>query len=202
VKLQAAERIERVADLAAKVCEQITKRVAGEKITDRLVSISDPDARPIRKGKLRQPTEFGTVMQVAELCENTRRGARGLILPLATQMGSPNESSLLPATSRRLNELALTPREIALDGGFQPGPVAEHLPNPERLFIAGKHAPGSRKTNRRLAKFRVGCEGRISHLKRRYGLRRSRLKGHHGARTTAAWAILAYNLDTLAIRAT
>ena len=56
------------------------------------------------------------------------------------------------------------------------------------------------KTNRRLAKFRVGCEGRISHLKRRCGMRRSRLKGHDGARTRAAWAILTYNLDTLAIR--
>jgi IS5 family transposase len=120
----------------------------------------------------------------------------------ATQIGSPNEANLFPATGRWLNELGITPREIALDGGFQPGPVAEHLPNPKRLFIAGKHAPGSRKTNRRLAKFRVGCEGRISHLKRRYGLRRSRLKSHQGARTTAAWAILAYNLDTLAIRAT
>ncbi len=164
--------------------------------------MSDPDARPIRKGKLRQPTEFGTVMQVAELCENTRRGTRGLILPLATQIGSPNESCLLPATGRRLNELDVRLREIALDGGFQPDPVAEHLPNPERLFIGDKHAPGSRKTNRRLAKFRVGCEGRISHLKRLYGPRRSRLTGHQGARTTAAWAVLAYNLDTLAIRAT
>ena len=199
-KLRAAERIEQLAERAAKVCEQIQKRVAGQKITDRLVSMSDPDARPIRKGKLRQPTEFGTVMQVAELCENTRRGARGLILPLATQIGSPNESTLLAATGQRLDELGLRPREIALDGGFQPGPVAEHLPEPARLLIAGRHAPGSRKTNRRLAKFRVGCEGRISHLKRRYGLRRSRLKGHQGARTWAAWAILAYNLDTLAIR--
>jgi transposase, IS5 family len=52
-----------------------------------------------------------------------------------------------------------------------------------------------------LAKFRVGCEGRISHLKRRYGMSRSRLKGHDGAKTWTAWAILAYNLDTLAIRA-
>jgi IS5 family transposase len=199
-KLRAAERIELLAERAEKVCQQITKRVAGQKITDRLVSMSDPDARPIRKGKLRQPTEFGTVMQVAELCENTRRGARGLILPLATEIGSPNESNLLPQTGRRLDQLGQRPREIALDGGFQPGPVAEHLPAPERLLIAGKHAPGSRKTNRRLAKFRVGCEGRISHIKRRYGLRRSRLKGHQGTRTTAAWAILAYNLDTLAIR--
>jgi len=80
-KLGVAARIDELADRAAKVCEQIRKRITGEKITDRLVSISDPDARPIRKGKLRQPTEFGTVMQVAELCENTRRGARGRDCP-------------------------------------------------------------------------------------------------------------------------
>jgi IS5 family transposase len=199
-KLAAADRIEQLADRAARVCDQITKRVAGRKITDRLVSMSDPDARPIRKGKLRQPTEFGYVMQIAEVCENTRRGARGLILPAATQVGSPNESDLLPATGDRLDELDIRPREIALDGGFAPGPVAENLPPPDRLFIAGRRSAGSRKTNRRLAKFRVGAEGRISHLKRRYGLGRSRLKGHQGARTWAAWGILAYNLDTLAIR--
>jgi IS5 family transposase len=51
-----------------------------------------------------------------------------------------------------------------------------------------------------LARYRVGCEGRLSHLKRRYGLRRSRLKGHHGTRTWVGSAILTYNLDTLAIR--
>ena len=200
-KLRAAERLELVADRAAKVCEQITRRVAGEKITDRLVSMSDPDARPIRKGKLRQPTEFGTVMQIAELCENTRRGARGLILPVATEIGSPNEHDLVAHTGARLSTLGLRPREIALDGGFAPGPVKQHLPPPDRTFIAGRQSAGSRRTDRRLAKFRVGCEGRISHLKRRYGMRRSRLKGHDGTRTTAAWAILAYNLDTLAIRA-
>jgi len=73
-------------------------------ITDRLVSMSDPDARPIRKCKLRQPTEFGTVMQITEICENTKRGARGLILPASTQIGSPNESNLLPATGQRLDQ--------------------------------------------------------------------------------------------------
>lgn len=200
-KLRAAERIEQLAGRAEKVCEQITRRVAGQKITDRLVSMSDPDARPIRKGKLRQPTEFGTVMQIAELCENTRRGARGLILPVATSIGAPNEHELVVDTGTRLSELGLRPREIALDGGFAPGPVEQHLPPPDRAFIAGRQSAGSKRTDRRLAKFRVGCEGRISHLKRRYGMRRSRLKGHDGARITAAWAILAYNLDTLAIRA-
>jgi IS5 family transposase len=199
-KLRAADRIEQVAERADKVRAQIKRRVAGQTINDRLVSMTDPDARPIRKGKLRHPTEFGTVVQVAELCENTRRGARGLILPLATEIGNRNENTLLAHTGQRLHELDLRPREVALDGGFAPGPVAEHLPPPDRLFIAGRHSAGSAKTNRRLAKFRVGAEGRISHLKRRYGLRRSRLKGHHGTRTWTAWAILAYNLETLAIR--
>jgi len=201
-KPAAAERLECLCELAARVCAQIGLRLTGQPISDRLVSISDPDARPIRKGKLNKPTEFGYVMQLSELCENTRRGARGLILPASTGIGSLHESQLLPATGKRLKDHQLRPREIALDGGFQPGPVRAHLPEPDRLFISGHHAPHARKTNRRLAKFRVGAEGRISHLKRRYGLNRSRLKGHTGARTWAAWSILAYNLDTLALRAT
>ena len=200
-KLAAARRLDELADRATKVARQIRQRIAGEKITDRLVSISDPDARPIRKGKLRAPTEFGYVIQLAEVCENTRRGARGLIVPVTSEIGSPNEPDLLPATAVELERLKLRPRELALDGGFFPIGVAEDLPGPDRVFIAGRQSAGSRRTNRRLARFRVGVEGRISHLKRRYGLKRSRLKGHRGARTWTAWAILAYNLDTLAIRA-
>jgi len=163
--------------------------------------MSDPDARPIRKGKLRQPTEFGSVFQVCEVTENTRRGARGLIVPPASQIGSPNEPDLLPTTATELDRLGLRPRDLALDGGFAPSSVHEQLPDAERVFIAGRHSAGSRRTDRRLARYRVGCEGRISHLKRRYGAARSRLKGHDGARTWMAWTALAYNLDTLAIRA-
>lgn len=80
-KLAAAGRLDTLAERAAKVARQIRQRVAGERITDRLVSMADADARPIRKGKLRAPTEFGYVFQLAEVCENTRRGARGLIVP-------------------------------------------------------------------------------------------------------------------------
>lgn len=200
-KLVAAQRLEELAERAGTVARQIRQRLAGEKITGRLVSMADPDARPIRKGKLSSPTEFGSVIQLAEVCENTRRGARGLIVPAATQIGSPNEPDLLPATAAELDRLGLRPREVALDGGFYPDGVAHDLPGPERVFVAGRQSAGSRRTDRRLARFRVGIEGRISHLKRRYGLRRSRLKGHDGTRAWTAWAILAYNLDTLAIRA-
>ena len=79
----------------------------------------------------------------------------------------------MPATAAELEGLNLKPRELALDGGFFPLGVAEDLPGPTRVLIAGRRSAGSKRTNRRLARFRVGIEGRISHLKRRYGLKRS-----------------------------
>jgi IS5 family transposase len=203
-KIKAAAKLEQFADRCEKVAEQISQRAAGEPIQDRLVSLSDPDARPIRKGKLGKPNEFGYVTQLAEITENTRRGARGLILPAATTPGNPGEDTLLPDTVAELERLGLSPREVALDGGFHIGPTGEALSalRPERVFIAGRQQPGSRRTQRRLGRYRTGCEGRISHLKRRYGLDRSRLKGHEGQQIWTGWAILAYNADTLAIRTT
>jgi IS5 family transposase len=199
-KLAAARRLDELADRAERVARQIEQRLAGEQITDRLVSLADPDARPIRKGKLGKPTEFGYVFQLAELTANTRRGARGFILPPATRIGSPNETELLSTTAAELDRLGIRPREVALDGGFEPSTTNPALPTAATVFIAGRQQPKSRRTKRRLARYRVGCEGRISHLKRAHGLRRARLKGHDGARTWVGWAVLTYNLDTLAIQ--
>jgi IS5 family transposase len=188
---------------AERVAEQIRKRMRGERIGDRVVSIFDPDARPIRKGKLGKPNEFGFVTQICEVTENTKTRARGLIIPATTQIGNPAEDTLLPDTVAELERLGIAPREVALDGGFNTSPTTQTLESlePERTFIAGRQQPGSRRTQRRLARYRTGSEGRISHLKRGYGLRRSRLKDHDGMQTWTGWSILAYNLDTLAIRA-
>ena len=201
-KLAAIARLEEMADRAQRVATQIKQRLAGEPITDRLVSMFDPDARPIRKGKLGKPNEFGYVTQLAEVTENTKRGARGFILPAATILGNPPENALLTITAGELQRLELRPREVALDGGFQGRLTNEALQQlaPQRVFIAGRQQPGSRRTQRRLARYRTGAEGRISHLKREYGLDRSRLKGEHGTRAWNAWAIATYNLDTLAVR--
>ena len=201
-KLRAARKLDELADRCEKVAKQINQRVRGEKITDRLISLSDPDARPIRKGKLGKPTEFGYVAQIAEVTPNTRRGARGLILPAASLPGNPGENTLLPQTIAELDRLGLSPREVVLDGGFALGPTTETLEDlqPERVFISGRQQPGSRRTQRRLQRYRTGAEGRISHLKRGYGMRRSRLKGDDGQKTWTGWGILTYNLDTLTIR--
>jgi transposase, IS5 family len=201
-KLKAAAVLEEMADLCEKVARQIKQRVAGEPIKDRIVSLHDPDARPIRKGKLGKPNEFGFVSQLAEVTENTRRGARGLILPASTELGNPAEDTLLPQTVAELKRLGITPREVALDGGFNVGPTSTALEDlhPETVFIAGRQQPGSKRTQRRMRRYRTGAEGRISHLKRRYGLDRSRLKGDEGRQIWTEWAILAYNTDTLTVR--
>jgi IS5 family transposase len=142
------------------------------------------------------------VSQLAEVTDNTKRGARGLILPASTELGNPAEETLLPGTVAELERLGITPREVAVDGGFKAGPTNTAFADrhPKNVFIAGRQEPGSKRTQRRLRRYRTGAEGRISHLKRRYGLDRSRLKGDEGRRIWTGWASLAYNIDTPAVR--
>jgi hypothetical protein len=88
---------------------------------------------------------------------------------------------------------------VALDGGFAVEAANQHFPD-ARVFVAGRQHPPSRRSKKRLASHRAGSEGGISHLKRGYGLRRSRLRGHDGAGTSTGRGILTYNPDTLAIQ--
>ena len=140
--------------------------------------------------------------QLAEVTEHTKHGARGLILPASTEIGNPVEDTLLPGTVAELQRLGINVQEVALDGGFNVGPTTSALEDlaPKNVFIAGRQEPGSKRTARRMRRYRTGAEGRISHLKRRYGLDRSRLKGDQGRQIWTEWSILAYNADTLAVR--
>lgn len=198
--IRAAGRLAQVLEQATRVVDQIALRVAGRPIPDRLVSYADPDARPIRRGKIATPTQFGYVCQLAEVTGSTGRGARGLILPPLTRASSTHENELLPGTIAELRALDLRPREAAVDAGF--GVVATReafAPLGTRVHVVGSRTnPGSRRTRRRLARYRVGAEGRIAHLKRSYGVRRSRLRGATGAAIWTNWAVLAYDVATAA----
>lgn len=177
-KLKAAKRLEELADRCEKVSSQIRQRVNGEPIKDRLISLWDPDARPIRKGKLGKPTEFGYVDQLCEITANTKRGARGFILPPKTKLGNPGKNTLLPDTATEPKNLNITLKEIVLDGGFMPTPSNTALADlTDTIHITGRQETGSKRTRRRRQRYRTGAEGPISHLKRGYGLDRSRLKG-------------------------
>jgi IS5 family transposase len=54
-------------------------------IPDRLVSLADPDAGPIRKGKPRAPTQFGYTLLVAE-------DERGFVADHQLQQGNPPDA--------------------------------------------------------------------------------------------------------------
>jgi transposase, IS5 family len=113
------------------------------------------------------------------------------------------EHRLLDQTLADLDRLGRGPPAVALDGGVAPGPTSQTLATlaATRTFIWGRAEPGSRRPRKRLARYRTGCQGRISHRKGGDGLRRSRLQGEQGQRIWTGWAVLADNLDTLAIQA-
>jgi len=196
-KLKAAQALQELAERCEKVTKQIKQRIAGEPIKDRLISLWDPDARPIRKGKLGQPNEFGYVDQLCEITANTKKGARGFILPPTSEIGNPAENTLLPDTVQQLRNLGIKLKEIMVDGAFTTNETNQALEGvADTVHIAGRQEPGSKRTRRRRQRYRTGMEGRISHLKRGYGMRRSRLKGDEGHRIWDGWATLTYNAAT------
>src|SRR5712691_11852929 len=164
--LASADCLERLAERSEEVGEQIRKRLAGEPIEDRLVSLFDPDARPIRTGKLGKTTEFGSVEQLAAVTPNTKPGARGLIVPPASAPGNRGENELLPTTVHALQRLGPRPHEVALDGGLQTKASTETLAPlaPKRTFIDRtqrlKGAAHARATSP--AEPGPACRGRLS----------------------------------------
>ena len=74
--------------------------------------------------------------------------------------------------------------------GRQAGRAAAH-----RHSRQGAAGGGADPAFRRLRNWRVGVEARISHLKRGFGLRRTRLRRLGGARTWVGLGIFAYNLQ-------
>jgi IS5 family transposase len=92
---------------------QTDQRLAGNRvIPDRLVSLSDPDARPIRKGKPRHPTQFGYSLLVAE-------DDRGFVADHQLQRGNPPDApQLVPAVQRVIGVTGRPPGTVVGDRGF------------------------------------------------------------------------------------
>jgi transposase, IS5 family len=92
---------------------QTNQRLAGNRvIADRLVSLADPDARPIRKGKPRTPTQFGYPLLLAE-------DERGFIADHQLQQGNPPDApQLLPSVERVMALTGRPPGTVVADRGF------------------------------------------------------------------------------------
>ena len=184
------------------VISQTHTRLAGGKpdSATRLVSLHDPDARPIAKGRLGKPVEFGYKAQVVD-------NEDGIVLDHTVEEGNPPDApQLAPAVERIAARTGRTPRAATADRGYGEARVetALHDLGVNTVAIPRKGKPGTtRQTHerkpgfRRLVKWRTGCEGRISHLKHRYDWDRTRLDGLTRARTWCGYGVLAHNLNKI-----
>lgn len=181
------------------VIEQTRRRLAGvmPDSASRIVSFHDVDARPIRKGRLGKPVEFGYKAQVVD-------NADGIILDHSVQVGNPADApQLAPAIARITDRTGRAPTVVTADRGYGYASVEADLHDlgVRRVAIPRASRPGAarrefehRKAFRAKIKWRTGCEGRINHLKRSYGWNRSELTTLTGARTWCGHGVFAHNL--------
>jgi IS5 family transposase len=187
--------------LTAHVVAQTKQRLKGiTSIPDRLVSLFDPEARPIRRGKLSAKTEFG---YKALLTETEQR----LITSYAVHSGNPDDSGLLKdAFDRHAQVVGRTPHTVATDRGFgskdneawlrDRGVQRISLPYRGRLS-APRRAYESQRWFKRQQRWRTGQEATISLGSRKYAWRQSQLRGRDGAAIWFGWGVIAYNLGRL-----
>jgi len=163
----------------------------------RRVSLHDPDARPIAKGRLGKPVEFGHKAQVAD-------NEDGVVLDYTVEPGNPADAPQLePAVERIKKRTGRPPRTVTADRGYGEKRVddALHDLGVGSVVIPRKGKPGvarqaeeHRRAFRRHIKWRTGIEGRISTLKRGYGWDRARLDTTEGARIWTGHGVLTHNL--------
>lgn len=181
------------------IVAQTRQRVAGHTPdgASRRVSLHDGDARPIAKGRLGKPVEFG---QKAQMVDNDD----GIVLDHAVEQGNPPDApQLAPAVKRVTKRAGRTPDTVTADRGYGEAKVDQQLTDlgVKNVVIPRKGRPSParravehRKPFRRTVKWRTGAEGRISYLKRQYGWDRTRIDGLEGTRIWTGHAVLAHNL--------
>lgn len=196
--------LERTIGVLEAVVAQTRTRLAGE-VPDgstRIVSLHDTNARPIAKGRLGKPVEFGYKAQVAD---NTD----GIVLDHNVEMGNPPDAPMLGAAIGRITaRFARAPRAVTADRGYGEAKVETELRDlgVQHVAIPRKGRPGTERrrveSQRRfvkLIKWRTGSEGRISHLKHAWGWERTVLDGIDGARTWCGWGVLAHNATKISV---
>ena len=163
----------------------------------KLLSVFETETEVIRKGKAKKPNEFGKLVKIQE-AENQ------LITSYEVLDKRPADSTLLLASiEQHIQVFGHAPDALAADPGFfsaanEAG--AEKL-GVKRVSIPANGTPGKQRKEKqkkrwfkKLQKWRTGCEGRISVLKRRHGLQRSRYKGLCGMKRWVGLGVIADNL--------
>jgi IS5 family transposase len=193
------ETLSTMADRVRQVVRQAKARVF-EGVTQwpgKIVSLFEPHTEIIRKGKASKPTEFGKLVQLQE-AENQ------VITHYEVFDKRPSDRELLlPSVEAHERKLGRVPRLVTADAGFyaqeQERAVKEKgvkwvaVPNRSTRSAERKELEYSRWF-KKAQRWRTGCEGRISVVKRRHGLNRCRYRGAEGMKRWVGLGVLADNL--------
>ncbi len=163
----------------------------------KIVSLFEPSAEVIRKGKASKPTEFGKLVKLQE-AENQ------IIIDYEVFARRPSDMDLLlPAIDVHQAKLGRVPRLVAADAGFYSAKneAAAKTKGVKRVCIpnrSSKSAARKREQKKRWfrngQRWRTGCEGRISVSKRRHGLNRCRYRGEDGMQRWVGLGVIADNV--------
>jgi IS5 family transposase len=163
----------------------------------KLLSLFEPSTEVIRKGKAGKPNEFGKMVKVQE-AENQ------IITDYEVYDRRPYDSDLLVAAiETHQARLGCTPRLVAADAAFYSAKneAAAKAKGVKRVCIPNRStkSPERKREQRKRwfrngQKWRTGCEGRISVVKRRHGLRRCHYKGFVGMNRWVGLGVIADNI--------
>lgn len=193
------KELETMLPRVAQVIRQTRARVFGgdRHAEGKLVSLFEPSTEIIRKGKAGKPTEFGKLIKVQE-------AESQIITDYEVYAQRPSDSELLvPAIEAHQQQLGCTPRLVAGDAGFYSaqGEAAAEKMGVKRISIPNhsSKSPERRRQQKKRwfrngQKWRTGCEGRISVVKRRHGLGRCRYKGEDGMKRWVGLGVIGDNL--------
>jgi transposase, IS5 family len=196
------EKLDHAVTLTQKLIGQAKQVVAGNRtIPDRIISFFDPEARPIKKGKLGRTAEFGYKLRMDET-------ESGFITGHQLYMGNPADDELLiPAVQQHIDRFHAAPHAVATDRGFSNRENEDLLQNMgvNRVSIPKRGKKSKKRAEheaslwfKELQRFRSGCEAKISLVKRKYGLNKSRYRGFVGSKTWVSHGIWVHNLKRAA----
>jgi len=199
-KKQLDEMIPRV----QQVMKQARARVlhGNTRSENKILSVFEPDTEVIRKGKASKPTEFGKMVKIQE-AENQ------IVIHCEVFDRRPSDSELLtPSIEKHKELLNRVPDLATADAGFfsAANEAAANELGVRRVAVPSRSTKSEKRKKQQKArwfkdaqKWRTGCEGRISVLKRRHGLNRSRYKGIQGMKRWVGLGVMADNLINIGI---
>jgi IS5 family transposase len=200
---RAQAQLQEMRPLVQRVVDQTRARVMGgdTHVPDKVLSLFEPHTATIRKGKIAKPNEFGNLVTIQE-------AEHQIITAYEVHETRPADVTLWThALDRHQTIFGRAPDLAAGDRGFSSAANEQNATERGvRRVVLPRRGPKSparrayerQRWFRRGQRWRVGCEGRISVLKRRHGLRRCRYHGVDGMHRWVGFGVIADNLMNIA----